>query len=132
MTVTVTKMYFQKQGPRVIHYKDHKSFNTQRFLQEVFANLHEENVNINHPEKFLNVFKKVFDINAPIKKRYIRKNQGPFMNKTLQKAVMTRSRLRNKFLKNETQSNETAYKKQRNYCASLFRKEKKFISKTRH
>ena len=69
MTVTVTKMYFQKQGPRVIHYKDHKSFNTQRFLQEVFANLHEENVNINHPEKFLNVFKKVFDIDAAIKKQ---------------------------------------------------------------
>ena len=47
------------------------------------------------------------------------------MNKTLQKAVMTRYRLRNKFLKNKTQSNETAYKKQRNYCVSLFRKEKK-------
>ena len=73
---------------------------------------------------FLNVFKKVFDIHAPIKKRYIRANQGPFMNKALQKAVMTRSRLRNKFLKNKTQSNESAYKKQRNYCVSLFRKEK--------
>ena len=47
------------------------------------------------------------------------------MNKTLQKAVMTRSRLRNKFLKNKTQSNETVYKNQRNYCVSLFRKEKK-------
>ena len=44
------------------------------------------------------------------------------MNKTLQKAVMTRSRLRNKFLKNKTQSKKTAYKKKRNYCVSLFRK----------
>ena len=64
-------------------------------------------------------------IHAPIKKHYIRANQGIFMNKTLQKAVMTRFRLRNKFLKNKTQSNETAYKKQRNYCVSLSRKEKK-------
>ena len=48
----------------------------------------------------------MFDINAPIKGRYIRANQAPFMNKTLQKAVMTGSRLRNKFLKNKTQSNE--------------------------
>ena len=93
--------------------------------QDVFANLHEKNVNINQLEKFLHVFKKVFDIHAPIKKRYIRENQGPFMNKALQKAVMTRSRLRNKFLKNKTQSNESAYKKQRNCCVSLFRKRKK-------
>ena len=51
-------------------------------------------------------------------------NQGISKNKTLQKAVMTRSWSRNKYLKNKTQSNKTAYKKQRNYCDSLFRKEK--------
>ena len=62
----------------------------------------------------------MFDIHAPIKKSYIRANQGPFMNKALQKTVMTRSRLRNKFLKNET-----VYKKQRNYCVSYFREERK-------
>ena len=66
----------------------------------------------------------MFDIHGPIKKRYISANQGLFMNKTLQKTVMTRSRLRNKFFKNKTHSNETAYKKA-NYCVSLFRKEKK-------
>ena len=59
MTVTVMKMNFQKQGPRVVHYRDYKSFNTQSFRQDVFANLHEENVSINQIEKFLNVFKKV-------------------------------------------------------------------------
>ena len=67
----------------------------------------------------------MFDIHGLIKKRYIRANQSPFTNKTLQKAVITRSKLRNRFLKNKTQSNETAYKKERNYCVSLFRKEKK-------
>ena len=77
------KMYFQNQCPRVIHYRDYKSFNTQSFRQDVFANLHEENVNINQLEKFLNVFKKVFNIHAPIKMGNIRANQDPFMNKTL-------------------------------------------------
>ena len=60
-----------------------------------------------------------------LQKCYIRANQHLFINKTLQKAVMTDSRLRNKFLKNKDQSNETAYKNQRNYCVSLFRKGKK-------
>ena len=45
------------------------------------------NVDINQLEKFLNVFKKVFDIYAPINMRYIRTNQGPFVSKTLHKAV---------------------------------------------
>ena len=49
------------------------------------------------------------DIHAPIKKHYIRANQGPFMNKTIQKAVMTCSRLHNKFLKNKTQSKKLLY-----------------------
>ena len=65
----------------------------------------------------------MLDIHAPIVSH--KDSQGSFMNKTLQEALMTRSRLRNKFLKNKTQSDETAYKKQKNYCVSLFRKEKK-------
>ena len=60
-----------------------------------------------------------------MKTKCIRANNGPFMNKSLSKAVMTRSRLRNKFLKSPSHDNEYNYKKQRNYCTSLFRKEKK-------
>ena len=47
------------------------------------------------------------------------------MNKVLSKAVMNRSRLRNKFTKDPTIDNEKSYKKQRNYCVNLFKKEKK-------
>ena len=38
---------------------------------------------------------------------------------------MTRSRLRNKFLKTKTDANRKAYNKQRNYCVSLIRRERK-------
>ena len=47
------------------------------------------------------------------------------MNKTLAKAVTTRSRLRNKFIKNPTKENGAHFKKHRNYCTRLFKKEKK-------
>ena len=47
------------------------------------------------------------------------------MNQKLSKEIMTRSRLRNKFLKTKTDANRKANNKQRNYCASLFRREKK-------
>ena len=47
------------------------------------------------------------------------------MNKTLCKAVMTRARLRNKYINDPTLNNEIIYKKYRNYCVNLFKKEKK-------
>ena len=38
------------------------------------------------------------DKHAPLRKIYVRTNQSPFMNKTLNKEIIRRSRLRNKFL----------------------------------
>ena len=57
-----------------------------------------------------------------MKKRYIRANNTPFMNKELCKAIMTRSR--NIFLKLKTNESREAYKIQRNYCVKLLRKTK--------
>ena len=44
------------------------------------------------------------------------------MNKTLSKAIMLRTKLRNKFLKTRSNGNKTNYVKQQNYCVSLLRK----------
>ena len=49
------------------------------------------------------------------------------MTKELYKAIMMRSRLRNKFLKFKTAESKNAYKKQRNYCVSLLRSTKKSL-----
>ena len=62
---------------------------------------------------------------APLKQKHIRTNHPPFMNKDIHKAIMTRTRLRNRFLKEPTPMNRLAYKKQMNYCISLMGEEKK-------
>ena len=49
------------------------------------------------------------------------------MNKDINEAIMTRARLGNGFLKESTPMNRLAYKKQRNYCVSLMRQNKKTI-----
>ena len=64
------------------------------------------------------------DKHAPLKKRYVRANQSPFMNKKLSKEIMKRSRLRNKFLNIKSDTDRKAYNKQRNYVVSLLRNEK--------
>ena len=62
---------------------------------------------------------------APLKKRYVRANQSPFMNKKMSKEIMKRSCLRNKFLNTKSDIARKACIKQRNYVASLLRNEKK-------
>ena len=67
----------------------------------------------------------LLDSKALFKKRSIRSNQGPFMNKEIRKAIMVRSRLKNGFLKDQTPINRQAYKKQRNFCVKFIRKSRK-------
>ena len=62
---------------------------------------------------------------APIKQKHIRGNHSPFTNKDIHKAIMTRKRLRNRFLKEPTLMNRLSYKKQRNYYISLMRENEK-------
>ena len=67
------------------------------------------------------------ETHAPIKEKIVRANNAPFMNKRLSKAIMTRTRLRNKYKNNPTNENEIIFKKQRNYCVKLSRQSKKNI-----
>ena len=47
------------------------------------------------------------------------------MTKALSKAIMQRTPFRNKFLKNATTEKRLIYNRQRNFCLSLLRKEKR-------
>ena len=48
-----------------------------------------------------------------------------FMNKTLSKEIMKRTKLCNKFLKERTNESKKRYASERNYCVSLLKKTKK-------
>ena len=76
-------------------------------------------------QHFLNTFIEILNKHAPMKQKYLRANQGRFMTKDLHKAIMKRSRLRNKFLRDTTDISREEYKKQRNLCVSLLKKAKK-------
>ena len=64
-------------------------------------------------EKIRNALKKlffcIFNKHVPIKRKYVRANEAPFMTKELHKAIMKRSRLRNKFLKKESITDRKKY-----------------------
>ena len=75
-------------------------------------------------QHFLNIIIDILNKHAPMKQKYHRANQGRFMTKDLHKAIMKRSRLRNKFLRDRTDISREEYKKQRNLCVSLLKKAK--------
>ena len=76
-------------------------------------------------DEFKEIFMHILNKYAPMKIKCIRGNNAPFMNKMLSKAFMNRSKLKNKFNKKPSRENEILYKRQRNFCVSLLKKEKR-------
>ena len=59
------------------------------------------------------MFKTVFEKHATVKKKYLTANHSKFLTKELSKAVMLRSKLRKRFLKDITEESRCKYKKQK-------------------
>ena len=124
MIATALKGNFRKRGPRIIIYRDYDKFNNSVFRAELQEEL---TSNSDGNQDFTNVnriTKQVLDKHAPCKKKYVRAIDGPFMSKELRNANMKRTRLKNRFNKNRTKENWTAFKKQRNFCVKLLRQNK--------
>ena len=75
--------------------------------------------------RFTNISKMILEKKASLKERYVRYNQAKFMNKNLQKTIMNRSRLLNRYRKEKTEAARSAYNRQINFCVKLLRKTKK-------
>ena len=130
MTISVLKMHFRKLPPKVISYRDFKKFDNERFTDSLQHTLGQESFDWSkNPDKCFEIFHTIFNNHAPKKKKYIRGNNKPFTTKAYSKAIMQRTRFRNKFLKNPKDQNKLLYNKQRNYCVALLRKEKKILCK---
>ena len=55
---------------------------------------------------FLSTGKRILGLHVPLKQKYARGNHVPFMNRALSKEIMTRTRLRNNFLKDRSEENK--------------------------
>ena len=83
MTLTVLKSSFPKQKPRILNYCNYKFFNNTLFRDQVLHELINSNLQIS--DKDLKHFKETclsaVNTIAPLKCRFIRANQAPFINK---------------------------------------------------
>ena len=76
-------------------------------------------------DTFQEIIIALLNVYAPLKKKYLRANHASFVTKELQKAIMLRTRLRNIYLKQHTETTKVAYNQQRNKCVSILKKSKK-------
>ena len=68
----------------------------------------------------------VINKHATLKRKCIRANHSEYMDKELNQAIMKCSKLRNNYLKHRSEENRSAYRKQRNFCATLLRNKKAY------
>ena len=106
MTVTVLKAYFKKKKPIQINYRSYKYFTESEFRIDLQENLLKHNKETMDYDDFKNIFMHVLDRHAPKKKKVVRGNNAPFMNKILSKDLMHRSKLKNRYNKNPNELNE--------------------------
>ena len=124
MVITVLNFFYKKRKPKIIHYRNYKTFNANLFTKELNKEL--LNIDINNAElvKFTSTVLSLLDKHTPIKRKHICANNSAFMTKELRAGIMQRSKLRQKFLKQSNNDSKHFYNKQRNLYVSLLRKKK--------
>ena len=74
--------------------------------------------------KLSEIFSEVLNHPAPLKQKSVQGNHAPFMTREISKAIMTKSKVKNSYVKWPSRENFVAYKKAKNKCNSLTRKAK--------
>ena len=101
-------IFYDRLKPKIVYCRNYKKLNETNFLNNIKnCNFILKTDDPNENYHFLtNTFINIVNNHAPLKKKFIRGNQAPFMTRNLRKEIYTRSRFRNKFCKNPTKGNE--------------------------
>ena len=117
LTTTILRKTISKGNSKKIFYRDYKAFDHNAFEKRLQLKLTSETI-IDYLQ-FQSIFLETLNNIPSVKMKILRYNNNPFMKKTLRKAIMTRSRLKNEFDKNISAKNWNSYKNQRNFCLKL-------------
>ena len=111
LTIIVLKSRFKRLEPIEIKYRKYKKCDLSSFKSHLAQSLRVNTLNDINYDNLKYLFMHVLNKHAPVKEKLVRGNNTPFMNKTLSKAFMKRSKLKNKYNKFPNKSNELLFKK---------------------
>ena len=110
------KTIFEREESKKVTYHNYKQFQWENFEKDLTSSL--RNCNGEY-ENYEQNFIKVLNTHAPKKVKILRGNHKPHYNKNLRKAIMKRSRLKNKANRSKDPVDIANVKKQRNLVVSL-------------
>ena len=126
MVLTTMRANYERLKPIKIQYRLYKNFDEDKFIQDLqklpFINRKQtENKDATY-DLLKNMFKTIVDQHALLKTKFIGGTHAPFMSKELSKAITHKSKLHNMHKKLGTKEPSEAFKRQRNKCVSIKRK----------
>ena len=113
---SVIKTTFKCGEPKKLIYSNYSNFCQKDFQSDLLLNIGDGK---NNYLEFGKKFKETLDKHAPKKTKIFRGNHKPHINKTLRKAIMKRSQLKNKANKTKDPKHILTCKKQLNYVVKL-------------
>ena len=90
LAVSVLKIYFKKEAPKVIIYRDDKYFSNEKFSNKLENELSKIGSLILNYYIFKNVCMNVVNKHVTLQKKYIRANHAEYMDKDFSQAIMKR------------------------------------------
>ena len=112
----VMKATFKSEELKKLFYPDYSNFSSKSFKDDFMSSIcQEKHDNSVFKKKFVDTLNK----HAPKKIKTFRGNQKSHINKTLRKAILKRSQLKNKANKTRNATDVSNYKKKRSYIVKL-------------
>ena len=112
MITSFLRTHISRLKPKNITYRSFKNFDKTNFLNELNVNLDIlEILDVNESfDNLTNTIVTTLDRYAPLKKKTLRGNQAGFMNVELSKAIMTRSKLKSKYIRTKSTADKNNFK----------------------
>ena len=106
-------MFFSKQTHETVFFRNYKTFDNSAFREALSRELLKYDLNNIEYDTFQEIIVSLLNV---------RVNHASFVTKELREAIMLRTRLRNIYLKQRTETTKVAYNQQRNKCVSILKK----------
>ena len=114
--VSILRTSFQKLPTKFVIYRNHKNFHVSNFLRDLDSRLIQGELYKNCQDpctKLSEIFSEVFNCHSPLKQKSVRGNHARFMTRELSKGIMTKSKVKNRYVKWPSRENFEAYKEAR-------------------
>ena len=114
LIVSILRISFQKLSPKFVVCGNQKNLHESNFLRDLDSRFIQGELSKNCEDpytKMSEIFSEVLNYHAHLKQKSVRGNDAPFMTRELSKAIRTKSKVEDSYVKWPSREELVAYKK---------------------